>query len=310
MDTTNILAIDIGGTKTIIGLVDGQGHLGLFRTIATHTADVNTHMEHCLDAAEALLQEAEVSAQHLQGIGVAVPGMADAKKGMLLHAPFSGWRDVPIRQIVHDRFPALQVKIANDVNACALAEMKFGGARDLSHFIWVTVSTGIGAGIVTDGKVLEGSSLIAGELGHVVVEWEQGRLCGCGNKGCLEAQASGKAIEKYVQQDVRKDGYSTGEITAEAAAKAAYAGDERSLQAFAKAGIYLGRGLSYAVNVLNPQAVFVGGGVSRSFDLLKKEMDLTLRSAVIGESNKNTPVYVTELGYHAALLGAAALIIK
>jgi glucokinase len=164
----------------------------------------------------------------------------------------------------------------------------------------------------------EGEHGIAGEIGHFVVEWEAPRACGCGNRGCLEAHASGTAIGRAAEEAVlaAPDGplsrYFQGDrrpITAETAASAARQGIPEARAIFEQAGGYLGRALSYAVNLLNPARVVVGGGVAGSWDLLEPAVRRTLQASVIGEGNRRVPVVRTALGSEAGLKGAAALVL-
>ncbi|MBS4220890.1 ROK family protein [Bacillus sp. FJAT-49711] len=298
-----VAGIDIGGTKTLIGLVDREGHILASQQFPTNIHDDPTiHIGKCIESVRSCMKKISIDDQSLLGIGVNVPGLADPKNGILIHAPYAGWKNVPVKQYLQEEWRTIPIRIANDVNSCALGELIFGRGRDFQSFLWVTISTGIGGGIIIDRNILEGEHFIAGEIGHLVVEWDNGNLCGCGNRGCLEAHASGTAIAKMAEKE------NLLQATAKNVAELAYTGNETALHIYRKAGEYIGRAFSYAANVLNPGAIIIGGGVSLSFDLLEPHIRKTFQSAVIDDTNKNIPILRTALGYEAALIGAASLI--
>lgn len=310
------LAIDIGGTKTIVGVVDANGVIRARRQFAT-SRDPASHMAACLQAAEETMKELNIKGSELHGIGVAVPGLAAPRRGVLVYAPFLQWRELPVRDVFQHICPDAPVRIANDVNACALGERHFGAARGVGNLLWVTISTGIGSGILIDGRIYEGEHSISGELGHVVVEWENGAVCSCGNRGCLEAQASGTAIAALVKERVQDplnaplaDYFKERrlDISAMTIAQAAGDGIEGAQAIFRQAGTYLGRALSHAVNLLDPGCIVVGGGVSLSFEWMEPAVRDVLRRSVIGDGN--VPIVRTSLGYDAAFIGAASLIFE
>ncbi|MBS4222943.1 ROK family protein [Lederbergia citrea] len=318
-DQKAVVGIDIGGTKTLIGLVDRTGEVLVkqqFPTMITDSPEI--HIQKCIETVHICLAKAGLTHHSLLGIGVNVPGLADPEKGILLHAPYAGWKNVPVKELLEREWPGMPINIANDVNACALGELIFGIGKQYNSFLWVTISTGIGGGLIIDRQIYEGEHFIAGEVGHLVVQWEEGNLCGCGNRGCLEAHASGTAIAKAAKEKLAalpKDSpFSTyfierkKDITAQSVAEAAYKGIEEAKEIYQQAGEYIGRAFSYAINIMNPGAIIMGGGVSLSIDLLEPYIRQTFQTAVISEANKNMPILLTDLGYEAALIGAASLI--
>ena len=316
MDQPVVIGMDIGGTKTLIGLVNPKG-----KPIAKYqfpTDILNSPVEHllkCINASKTLLEENNI--KNILGIGVNAPGLVDPKKGILIHAPYLEWRNIKMREFIQQYWPNTPVQIANDVNACAVGELLFGKGKTFTDFLWVTISTGIGGGIIQNRQLIEGYSQLAGEIGHFVVEWENGYQCTCGNRGCLEAYSSGTAIAKQTKRQIERDPY--GElagyfnrrnlsISAENAAVAANEGIEPALEIYRMAGNHLGRAFSYAINLLNPAAIIVGGGVSQSFELLKPSISEVLECSVISEANKSIPIITTGIGPEAGLIGAASLI--
>ncbi|MCJ8009478.1 ROK family protein [Lederbergia wuyishanensis] len=298
-----VAGIDIGGTKTLIGLVDHSGNILVSQQFPTEIdVEPKIHIDKCIESLRNCMKKIGIHDQSLLGIGVNVPGLADPKKGILIHAPYAGWKSVPVKSYLQEIWPEIPIRIANDVNACALGELVFGRGKEFQHFLWVTISTGIGGGVIIERKIYEGEHFIAGEIGHLVVEWENGNLCGCGNRGCLEAHASGTAIAKMAEK------MSLLPATSKNVAELAYNGNKTALDIYKQAGEYIGRALSYAANVLNPGAIIIGGGVSLSYDLLEPHIRTTFQSAVIDETNKSMPILKTALGYEAGLIGAVSLI--
>lgn len=313
-----VCAVDIGGTKTLIGLISKKGEVICKKRFETNiTENPYDHLNKCIEYIKCCCDECNVKEQSINGIGVSVPGLTDSSNGILLKAPYAGWINVNIRDYFSSFYPSKIIKVANDVNACASGELVFGEGRKYSSFIWVTISTGIGAGLVINGQIYEGEFGIAGELGHTIVEWEHGLKCTCGNIGCFEACASGNAIAKYAKEiclennncQLKRYFYDENlEITAESVARAARSGIIEGREIYDRVAKYAGRALSYAVNIINPGCIFIGGGVGLSFDLLETGIRRVIQNSVICQSNKIIPITKTKLGYDASLIGAASLL--
>lgn len=303
-----IAAIDLGGTKTVTAVCNEKGEVLARRKFPTVTADMNAHFNECEKALRECFGQVGITPAEVAGLGMTVPGMAD-DKGNLIYAPFAGWRDVPISDIFSERLGISNVRADNDVNACAVAETYFCGYK---NHLWVTVSTGVGGAVVVDGKLCRGAANVAGELGHVKVEYSDGALCPCGQRGCTEAHASGTAIGRYVAQAAAADSNfnaATGGVyDAKTCAELARRGNRTALSIMDKAGDYLGRAIAAAVNIVNPECVIIGGGVALSLDLLLPAIKRRLASDAV-VSAQNTPVVMTKLGYDAGLMGALSLIL-
>jgi glucokinase len=240
-------------------------------------------------------------------MGATIPGLADPEKGLWVEASFSGIRDLPFAAIMEEEF-GIPVRLDNDTRACARAERIFGCCRGVDDFIWVTVSNGIGGCVFTKGRPYLGGAGNAGEIGHLVVEEGlNARPCKCGLFGCTEMHASGPALARnYLSLGGR---WTIGEEppnakTIEALARS---GDPAALAAYELEGLYLGRAIGVAVNLLNPQKVVLGGGVSLGFSLFSASLERTLRTHVYQNANRGLVVEPSALGYNAALLGAAVL---
>ncbi|WP_455381936.1 ROK family protein [Salinispira pacifica] len=305
------LAVDLGGSKTAVGVVDADGKL-IHRTaeptrLAEGPSGVFDHISRLCNP----LLDAHPG---IAAAGMTLPGPVVPERGLLLFAPYSGWADVPVARMLEQRI-GMAVAIENDVNACALAERRFGSAKGVDTFLWVTVSAGIGGGVVANGRPVRGAHGMSGEIGHVIVE-ENGALCGCGNRGCLEAEAAGPAWARRARL-LMSEGRATllrercsgdeGRIDARLIAKAARDGDELCLEVIDYAGRRIGRGLASFVNLLDPALVVVGGGVALSLDLLLPAIERELPLRTIGARYYRYPVIPSALGYDAALIGAATI---
>jgi glucokinase len=249
--------------------------------------------------------------QTVAGVGVAVPGPVDPFTGVVLRAPsLPGWENLHLREILGQ---ALQVPVyvGNDANVAALGEWVYGAGQGHQDLIYMTISTGIGGGIIVNGQLLLGACGLAGELGHVTVLAE-GPICSCGRRGHLEALASGPSIASWVNQQLQSGAASDliqgVHLSAKQIAVAAVAGDRLAQAAFERAGAYLGEALANFINIFNPSAVILGGGVSQSGELLLDPIRKVLQRQVFSHHYLDKLKLTTAaLGDEAGLLGALAL---
>jgi len=310
------IGVDIGGTKISMVLGTIRGRILSRREIQTCTG---TNARPCLKELVHQLQElihhSKVSKRNVAGIGIGIPGAVDTTKGVVPRSPhLGGWKGIPIVRIV-SRALKLPVAIANDANAAALGEKYFGDGRHHQQFIYMTVSTGVGGGIVVNGELVEGSHYVAGEVGHMTIIPE-GEPCKCGNKGCLEAYASGTAMARYAESQMRKGRSSkirnllsrgdilTGKILGLAARKR----DRLALETYRRGGYFLGIGIANLLNILNPSCVMLGGGVLKSAppDFLAA-MRESCRKHAWPEAFRSVRIIRSKLGDQAGNLGALAL---
>ena len=308
-------ALDIGGSKTLAGFVSEQGQVLASVWFPTGTGGCERHVRRCRAELERLAQNEGIALDGMIGVGVALPGVVDIARGALIKSAYPDWNGKPVAAMLRDAFDGLPIAVENDVNACAMGEMRFGWKDHFSDFIWVTVSTGVGGAVVSGGEMLRGAWGAAGELGHIKVEYEHPASCpSCGEVGCLEAHASGLALGRNLErmrledpsfdQCLRERGL---EACGEACALLAKEGEPHALAAFAETGRYLGRGLGAAVNLLNPEAVIFGGGVAMSLPFLRQAVEREL-ARVVHPNLLPVQLVATKLGYYAALIGAAALL--
>lgn len=303
--------IDIGGTKIMCAVATEQKEILCKLTFETQRDEPEPFFQKCVDKLKECCNNINVDFRSLKGIGVTLPGMVD-NNGVLLFAPFLQWHNVEAASILKRLTGIDNIRCDCDVNACAIAEAK---AANCSSLLWITVSTGIGGAFIENGEIFKGYNFIAGEIGHTKVEYDKPRVCSCGQKGCAEAHASGTAVTKAVKQQCSLDkafdnAFQSQNLTRDAKGCAALAkmGNEKALEIFDTAGDYLGRAVANAVNIINPSAVYIGGGMgANSFDLLEEAIRKRLLSDAV-EFSKNIPVYPSKLGYEAALMGALSLI--
>lgn len=322
-----ICALDVGGTKTVAAVAEYSEKSGFIKSLdilgkKTFPTGAPSNTFHrtaaeCVKIIAGILIENGLGPSDMKAAGISAPGMVDSH-GKLVFSPVTGWRDVDTCGVFRSAWAevcgpgaaALPVSAECDVNACALAEVLSSGSGDM---LWVTVSTGIGGACVTGGKVLPGYHSVAGEIGHVKVEYDSPRLCSCGQYGCAEAHASGTAVGKMASERAAADKswadlFRTRSLgyTAENCSLLAAEGDGRAVALFEQAGDYLGRALANAINLLDPAVVYIGGGMARSFGLLERSVRRRIESDAVF-MHRGIPVLPTALGYDASLLGAFAL---
>jgi len=310
-----VLALDIGGTKLAAGIVSPAGELLASRVEDTHPAWSPAEViEELFDLSEAALAAAALHWADLPAVGLSFGGPVDfpARRTLTCHH-LHGWEGLPLPELVEER-AGLPVVMDNDANAAALGEAVFGAARGFDHVLYLTVSTGIGAGLLLNGHLHRGANSLAGELGHTLV-LPDGPACTCGRNGCLEAVASGPAIareakaaldqgEASVLQSIPRD-----QLTAKHVAENAHA-DPLSARIMARAGEYLGVAIAAAVNLVNPDIVVIGGGVSQAGETLLQPLRDSVANRAVPESVRDLRIVAGALGPQGALLGAAALALR
>lgn len=307
-------AIDLGGTKVraIVADLDGDVRSEEIR-LSRASEGLDVTLDTMVATLVAACTAAGVTQRDLKGLGIASPGAVDAYSGVVPEAPqLIGWRDVPLTRIMEERL-GVPVWLENDANAAALGENRYGAGRGTKYMLYITVSTGVGGGIIIDGDLYRGARGAAGELGHVVIDID-GPECGCGGRGCLESFASGTAIAKRGRELVEAGeapklaalSEREGELTADMMSKAAYDGDEVSRRVFHDVGTYLGIALAGFVNIFNPQVILIGGGVARSADLFIAHARTVMEERAMRAPLEDVKLGVAELGDRIGSLGMIA----
>ena len=275
-----IVGVDLGGTNIVVGTVaaDGSALHGLLSE-PTPTQEgpdaVVDHIGRLIHGSIAAARGSVKGEFDLAGVGIGAPGPLDTKRGIVRLAPNLGWHDMPLRDRVEQRV-GLRAALDNDANCATLGESWLGAARGARIVVGVTIGTGIGGGVVIDGKLYHGASDVAGEIGHTTID-STGRRCKCGNYGCLEAYASGPAIAARAIEGIesgspsRLPDYVQGDlarVTAQTVYEAAHNGDEFALEVVRETARFLGIGLANIVNFMNPEVIVVCGGVTLAGDRL------------------------------------------
>ena len=265
------VGIDIGGTKIAGALVDIDGNIVAESKVPTPAQDPDA----LVDAVVALVTELSLGKEVL-GVGVAAAGFIDANQANIIYAPNLSWRNEPFKAKLQAKLP-LPVIIENDANAAAWAEFRYGAGKGYQHMIMLTIGTGVGGAVIVNGQMLRGGFGIAGELGHLRVV-PNGKLCGCGQHGCLESYGSGTALLKAAKElagsdleigaRLRELEAQAGELTGAQVYTAILERDPGALQILTELGTWLGEAIGSLTAVLDPQIVVIGGGVSAAGDLL------------------------------------------
>lgn len=308
-----VLGIDIGGTNTVFGIVDARGNVIASSSIKTGKhADFNDYLEELYTEANHLI-ETNDAVDKIQGIGIGAPN-ANYYTGEINNAANLPWKDVKLAQLVSEKF-GIPVAVTNDANAAALGEMTYGAARGLKDFIMITLGTGVGSGIVINGQVVYGHDGLAGELGHMIIKRNNGRLCGCGRTGCLEAYCSATGVARSAREflEIRTEpsllrNIPIEEITSKDVYDAAIKGDQIANDIFNYTGTLLGEAMADMTVFSSPEAFILFGGLAKSGELLLRPLREALDKNIISMFKGKAKIILSELKEaDAAVLGASAL---
>ncbi|ESY48692.1 ROK family protein [Mesorhizobium sp. RSR380A] len=307
------LAFDLGGTALRGALVESDGRIVAHASAPTLAgAGSEAVIGQIVALAGTLLREHPQA--NVAGIGVGAPGPLDPKAGIVIAPPtLAGWHDVPLVDILGQHF-GLPVRLENDANAAALGEWRFGAGRGSGSLVFVTVSTGIGGGVVADGHIYHGRRGLAAEIGHMTITGE-GDRCFCGAIGCFEAVASGTALgRRATRLTAPGDGSllrrlsNDGDVSARHVVEAAKAGDANALDLIEAEAQWLGIGFTNVLHLYSPDLIVMGGGLSNGFDLLAPSIRAVIQQRAM-PAYRDVPIVQAELGDRAGLIGAASLIL-
>ncbi|WP_297929793.1 ROK family protein [uncultured Coprobacter sp.] len=314
MSKPYVVGIDIGGTNTVFGIVDARGTIIASGSIKTNKFNEVEDYVNELHTELLRLLEQNNATDKIMGIGVGAPN-GNYFNGTIEFAPNLPWRGViPLAQMLTDRF-GIPVSLTNDANAAAIGEMTYGAARGLKDFIMITLGTGVGSGIVINGQLVYGHDGFAGELGHVIVRPNNGRLCGCGRTGCLEAYTSATGVARTAREflEVRNEPSSLRQIpiqdiTSKDVYDAAITGDKLALEIFDYTGKILGEAFANFIAFSSPKAIILFGGLAKAGDLILKPIKEAMDRNTLNIYKGKVKVMFSELKESdAAVLGASAL---
>lgn len=305
------VGVDIGGTKIAVAFVDKQGNIMAEETIAT---EVEKGPDPAVEKVTDLIRRlGEENNCEIEGIGIGSPGPIDAKEGVILTpSNLHSWYDYPVVRRIEEQFHTHTV-LGNDADLAGLAEYRFGLHDQHQNVAFVTVSTGVGGGIISNGRLHNGSSSCAGEFGHMIVE-KDGPECGCGRHGCLEAYSSGTGIANRMRDEVLQtpghvlyDAAKSGKLTAKDAFNAYDEGDSLAHEVITRAEDYLAITLANIVNVLNPSVLIIGGGVAIGQPRFIEAVKDKIAQYAIIQNAEALSVVMAKFQEKAGVIGAAAL---
>jgi len=312
MDKDYILGIDIGGTKNAAALVDDKGDVVKEIREPAGCKDFDAFLAPLNKIINGFIQYSAEKGYVISGIGLAIAGLIDFKKQIVLFSPNLPLQEVLIGNILEEIFN-IPMFIDNDANCAAWAEKLIGAGRDKENLLCVTIGTGIGGGIITDGKLYRGAIGCAGEIGHMVID-TRGPLCGCGRAGCFEALASAHALVRKAVREAPSNSLivqmvngARSKISGEIINEAAHQGDVFAQALFAEVGRIIGGGVASLINILNPEIVLIGGGLAGASEFFLPAVKEEIASQITVARLCDTEVALAQLGQRAGLIGAALL---
>ncbi|HPB04938.1 MAG: ROK family protein [Bacteroidales bacterium] len=316
------IGVDIGGTNTAIGVVDKEGNVMVKTSISTPShGDIDKYINDLAEAIKEQINSVRLLNEEIEilGIGIGAPN-GNYYKGTIEHAPNLSFKGiVPFVQLLKEKFPSLEnIALTNDANAAAIGEMIYGGAKGMKNFVMYTLGTGVGSGLVVDGNLVYGADGFAGECGHTMLV-PDGRLCGCGAKGHLEAYCSAPGMKRTAFEIIARDNaigsllakFSYEDLESKDIFDAAEKGDKVALEVFKKTGEWLGQGLADTVHHLSPEAIFLFGGPTAAGDYIFKPAKESMEKHLLPIFKNKIPIYPSKLKLgDAAIVGASALVWK
>ncbi|WP_059041877.1 ROK family glucokinase [Paenibacillus rubinfantis] len=309
------IGVDLGGTAVKVGICNEEGQL-------LHTYEGPTEVDKGADTIVAniekyvrrVVEESPFAWEQVAGVGAGVAGFTNVREGIIILAPNVGLKDFPIREILEQRL-GKPIKIDNDANVAALGEAWGGAGKGIENCVCYTLGTGVGGGIIINGKIYQGFSGMAGELGHMSVVPDLEAIgCGCGQMGCLETVSSATGIIRMAKDAVARGDRTSLSLVENIMAKdvfdAAKAGDEAAIRIVNRAAFYLGKSMAAVAVVLNPQLFIVGGGVSKAGDILFNEVRSVFAKLTPEPVQRGMQIVPATLGNDAGMVGAAGLFLR
>ena len=314
--STNVIGVDMGGTKILSAVIDSEGNILSTAKVPTKAdRGPSIVIDRIAESIQRAVDKSGVVASSIQAVGIGAPGPLDPATGVVIFAPNLRWKDVRLKEELEARVN-IPTFVDNDVNVGTLGEHVFGAGKGFQNVVGIFVGTGIGGGIILQGELFHGASKTAGEIGHIIVK-AGGPRCGCGARGCLEALASRTAMAKQFQKAIKKGQKSViSELTdgdlktvrSGVLAKAIRLNDKLTLKVIKKATKYLGIGIGSIVNFLNPEMIILGGGVVEALDdTFLNDIRAAAKKYSLPNTLNGVQIVPAKLGDNSGILGAAAL---
>lgn len=313
------IGVDLGGTNIVSAIVNYQGEIVNSLKVPTLAErGKEATIKKIIEAIHKNIVQSSVAPDNIIGIGIGAPGPLDIKRGIINFAPnLPGWRDVPLRKILEDEFN-IKVVLENDANAAAWGERCFGAGQGVNNLVCFTLGTGIGGGIIIDGKIYHGNNYGAAELGHMTVN-KDGPRCNCGNYGCLEAYSSATGIKNRIKNRIKEgikskflnfdnDDELFESLRLKLIFETARKGDKLTKSVVEEAISYLGIAIANIANILNPEMVVLVGGITNEGDKLLIPLKREVRKRAFYSNYKSLKIVIGKLDGNAGVLGAAALL--
>jgi len=311
-----LVGVDLGGTTIKLAFINFDGEIQQKWEIHTDISDQGINIVNDIaNAIEAKIVELGKNKDDFVGIGMGAPGAVNPLNGSIFEAINLGWKDYPLQERLSEA-SKLPVFIENDANIAALGEMWKGVGAGAKNLVCITLGTGIGGGVIVNGSLVQGVSGAAGEIGHMTVVFENGYACNCGKSGCLETVASATGIVRIAMEGLKQHSDSAlyrifeerGSLTAEDVTSCVGEGDEYAIEVLDRVSHYLGLALANIGNVLNPEKIVIGGGVSKAGDILLHNLKAYFEKYAFVRVRKSTDLAIATLGNDAGVIGAAWLV--
>ena len=313
------IGVDLGGTNIVSATVNYQGKIvNRLKVPTLAERGKEATIKRIIETIHENIIQSTIALDDIIGIGIGAPGPLDVKRGIINFAPnLPGWRDIPLKKILEDEFN-MKVVLENDANAAAWGERCFGAGQGVNNLVCFTLGTGIGGGIIIDGKIYHGSNYGAAELGHMTVN-KDGPRCNCGNYGCLEAYSSATGIKNRIKNRIKEgiksdflnfnnDDKLFESLRLKSIFEAARKGDKLTKNIVEEAISYLGIAIANIANILNPEMVVLVGGITNEGDKLLTPLRREVKKRAFYSNYKSLKIVIGKLGGNAGVLGAAALL--
>ncbi|MCI8977709.1 MAG: ROK family protein [Lachnospiraceae bacterium] len=318
-DAFYVMGIDIGRHHVKMVIMDMNASLlksRYFQTAEELICKPEEFIRHVGNVAQKMIESCNLESQKFMGIGIGMPGILDYERGRVIFSPDFNWIDVPMLELLKQQLP-YRIILENANKTLAIGEYTYGAAKTAGYVFCINLGYGIGAAIIENGTLLHGKSGTSGEFGHMIME-PDGPLCDCGNRGCLEAVSSGNAIAKKMKQKIREGRKSLifeemaprVKLEAKTVFEAAIRGDELSTEVIQEAVNYLGIAIASCINLLDPDAIILSGGLTKSSALFMDGLLQTVNRYKMKYSGRNVQIEIGELGEYGTAIGAATLLIR
>lgn len=313
-----VIGVELEGRNISVAVTDLKINIINKSTEEIKNTDESSVVDEIINLVRQTIEKSGAKFEEIVGMGVGATGLIDTERGIIRQAVNLNWKNVPLKNLIEDRFDEIPIYIDNIANVAALGEKWAGAGKEVKNLIYIRIGTGIGAGIVLNGTIYQGSNGNAGEIGHMTVE-PNGPRCKCGNRGCLEVLASGSAIAKRAITEIlggtdtlikELTNGSIEQITAKIVAEAAKMGDKLSLEIWEEIGEYLGIAIANLINMYNPEIIIIGGGVAQAGGLLFVSIKRTVKKRVLPGPGKIVKIVPAKLGENVSTIGAASLALE